>query len=304
MDWPGLYQLFMGALSGAWTYFCELLGFVFVFSLAELARPNGPRPRNASVLFNLSVTLLLVSLGAATGAVMVDGFAASALRRAGGPLASLARSEDVTAQLGLTLLFLLVFDFFYYWFHRLQHTRLLWWQHRVHHADEALSATTTFRHHWSESSLRALLLWLPMNLLIHIPPMTLGAVVALVTGWGFFIHANLRLGLGPLTPVVAGPMYHRIHHSSAVEHRDRNFAAYFPLWDLLFGTYVRPTTGAAPETGLGDGQRLVEDWRSVLLCPRPIRVAADRGREGPLAPDQPIADSPVLAGWSEERSGA
>src|SRR5437667_12142 len=34
---------------------------------------------------------------------------------------------------------LFVYDFFYYWFHRLQHANLwLWEQHKLHHSDQAL----------------------------------------------------------------------------------------------------------------------------------------------------------------------
>jgi sterol desaturase/sphingolipid hydroxylase (fatty acid hydroxylase superfamily) len=68
--------------------------------------------------------------------------------------------------------------------------------------------------------------------------------------WGFVNHANVRLPFGRLTVVVAGPQWHRIHHSVYPEHFDKNFAAFFPFIDRLFGTYYEPAQNEYPETGL------------------------------------------------------
>jgi sterol desaturase/sphingolipid hydroxylase (fatty acid hydroxylase superfamily) len=62
----------------------------------------------------------------------------------------------------------MVGDFFYYWFHRLQHTsRLLWRFHEVHHSIEDLSAWNS-NHHFTELIFRLPLIALPMNLLVHV----------------------------------------------------------------------------------------------------------------------------------------
>jgi sterol desaturase/sphingolipid hydroxylase (fatty acid hydroxylase superfamily) len=39
--------------------------------------------------------------------------------------------------------------------------------------------------------------------------------------------------------VVYPPTGHRVHHSALPEHRDKNFAGIFPIWDHLFGTYYQ-----------------------------------------------------------------
>jgi sterol desaturase/sphingolipid hydroxylase (fatty acid hydroxylase superfamily) len=45
----------------------------------------------------------------------------------------------------------LVTDFFFYWFHRCQHTvSVLWQAHMLHHSDMALNVTTTHRVHFVE----------------------------------------------------------------------------------------------------------------------------------------------------------
>ena len=76
--------------------------------------------------------------------------------------------------------------------------------------------------------------------------------------WGSFIHANLRLHLGVLTPVIAGPQWHRIHHSCLPEHQNKNFATLFPFIDLIFGTYYKPAPDEYPETGLLPEDRHVQ----------------------------------------------
>jgi sterol desaturase/sphingolipid hydroxylase (fatty acid hydroxylase superfamily) len=73
--------------------------------------------------------------------------------------------------------------------------------------------------------------------------------------WGFVNHANLRLHLGPLTALVSNPQWHRIHHSISIEHRDKNFAAFFPVIDIMFGTYYRPHKHEYPATGVAAASR-------------------------------------------------
>jgi sterol desaturase/sphingolipid hydroxylase (fatty acid hydroxylase superfamily) len=95
-----------------------------------------------------------------------------------------------------------------------------------------------------------------MGLLVQITPIE-GALILLVTShWSVFFHANLRLPFGPLTSVIGGPQYHRIHHSRLTKHQDRNFAAFFPIWDVLFSTYYRPRAGEWPATGLHSGEKI------------------------------------------------
>ena len=50
--------------------------------------------------------------------------------------------------------------------------------------------------------------------------------------------------------VIAGPQWHRIHHSLKAEHSNKNFAAFFPFIDLMFGTYYHPAQNDYPQTGL------------------------------------------------------
>jgi sterol desaturase/sphingolipid hydroxylase (fatty acid hydroxylase superfamily) len=216
---------------------------VFEFFL----KAEGDQPRN-NVVFNLKCGLFYLLLGGSLAAL-----AAKAVRALTfyGELKLLRLVTDgespwILIILG-ALLWVLVFDFFYYWFHRLQHSwSLLWRQHKLHHSDPSLNVTTTLRHHWLEEALRVPLITVPMAVFIEMDLLSVWVVATTVYTWGFFIHANLRLPLGPLTPFFGGPQVHRIHHSNRPQHADKNFAAFFPFLDIIFGTYYKPACGRVP----------------------------------------------------------
>lgn len=174
-----------------------------------------------------------------------------------------ALPDSFMGQVLQILAFYFIFDFFYYWLHRAQHKiPWLWAQHKIHHSDTSLNVTSANRHHWLETPLHGLAIWLPMGILFQQKPVTLGVLWTVFLLWGYFIHLNIRLSLGPLTPVFAGPQLHRIHHSTLDKHIDRNFAASFPIFDILFGTYCPPEKNEYPATGLVGGEDLNGVWRA------------------------------------------
>lgn len=173
------------------------------------------------------------------------------------------------------LVYLAIFDFAYYWFHRLQHTwPLLWSQHKLHHSDTSLNVTTALRHHWLEEPLRVFFMVLPMAILFDLTPAYSAGLAFVLSFWGFYIHINLDMHFGVVNRMLCTPQLHRLHHSMRVEHHDCNFAAIFPIYDVLFGTYVSPTRGDVPETGLHGGEKVTtirqanllpfQDWRLRL----------------------------------------
>jgi len=182
----------------------------------------------------------------------------------------IAFPETFVGQLMQVLVFLFIMDFFYYWFHRSQHVFPWFWaQHKIHHSEFSLNVTTGNRHHWLEEPLRVFALWLPIGLLFQQKPVTIAWLWSGFLLCGYFIHMNLRMSMGPLTPVFGGPQVHRIHHSNLPEHHDKNFAAFFPIFDILFGTYYKPQPGTYPTTGLADGEDLNGLGRASLA---PFRV--------------------------------
>lgn len=163
------------------------------------------------------------------------------------------------------LLTFLVTDFFYYWLHRSQHKiPLLWEQHSFHHSEMSMNASTGIRHHWLEIILQSLFIGLPLQLFFKLPLVSWGAVSFILAFWSFFIHSNIKLNMGILTSVFTGPQLHRLHHSIQEEHFDKNFAAYFPIWDIIFGTYCPPKKAEFPATGLTYLQKRGEKAYTLL----------------------------------------
>jgi sterol desaturase/sphingolipid hydroxylase (fatty acid hydroxylase superfamily) len=150
-------------------------------------------------------------------------------------------------------LYIFLIDFMEYAFHRAQHAwPFLWAMHSFHHSDASVNATTTSRNYWLEMPIKAIFVYPLVAALLKASPAVL-AIYGLSAWNRFFTHMNLRISFGHLWWLVTTPQYHRIHHSLEASHRDRNFAAYFPVFDLVFGTAYRPQAGEYPATGI-DGE--------------------------------------------------
>jgi sterol desaturase/sphingolipid hydroxylase (fatty acid hydroxylase superfamily) len=154
------------------------------------------------------------------------------------------------AELGFALAFALVWDLWQYWVHRLQHAWPVFWQtHKFHHSETALNASAQARAHILNYVMHSVM-YLPLLLVWGSMSPDFAATFVMFRLWGFVNHANTRLDLGRLTPIISGPHWHRIHHSTFAEHYDKNFAAFFPFIDILFGTYYRPGKDEYPPTGI------------------------------------------------------
>ncbi len=102
--------------------------------------------------------------------------------------------------------FALIWDLWQYWVHRWQHTSpFLWQTHKLHHSDRALNSTTQARHH-ATHYLLFMILYSPLLVLFGTMAPHAIAAFLMFQLWGFVDHANVRVHLGPVTPVVAGPL--------------------------------------------------------------------------------------------------
>jgi sterol desaturase/sphingolipid hydroxylase (fatty acid hydroxylase superfamily) len=52
--------------------------------------------------------------------------------------------------------------------------------------------------------------------------------------------------------VIAGPVFHRWHHTAAEHGGEKNFAPTFPVLDLLFGTFYMPKQTLPDRYGIAD----------------------------------------------------
>ena len=154
----------------------------------------------------------------------------------------------VTPQIALMLV---ASELLRYWLHFAAHRyRPLWRLHAVHHAPEKLYWLNVGRFHPLEKCLQYLLDALPFGL-IGVGPEVLAAAFVFYAVNGFLQHSNIRLRLGLLNLVVAGPELHRWHHSIKARESRRNLGNNLIVWDLLFGTYFRPTDRTVDRLGIG-----------------------------------------------------
>ena len=193
----------------------------------------------------------------------------------------------------LFVLYLLAYDFLYYWLHRAQHrSDALWAIHKLHHTERHVNVTTTLRVHWLEEIMKALVIVLPVSLLFDSVP-SAGWIAAILGLWLFFVHANLKVSFGPLSWLLTSPAAHRIHHSLDHAEANSNFAVIFPIWDILFGTYRRPVAGVWQKTGV-EGEEPPGFVRAVVepfIGGWRLRVTPPDGVDAQLVPSSPATRS-------------
>ena len=142
-------------------------------------------------------------------------------------------------------LYLVVFDFVNYWYHRAQHQFNWWWAlHSLHHSQRHMTMWTDNRNHLLDDVLRDLI-FVVVAILIGVGSGQFIALVALSQLSESFQHANLRLWFGRIGERLwVSPRFHRLHHSIGMGHESHgpsplggyNFGVLLPWWDMLFGT--------------------------------------------------------------------
>ncbi len=163
------------------------------------------------------------------------------------------------------LTFLVVSDFLLYWFHRLYHGAAMWKYHAVHHSSEDLDWISAARFHPVNILFGTVLVDVAL-LLAGISPNVMLWVGPFTTASSAFVHANLNWTLGPFKYVIAGPVFHRWHHTALWRGGSSNFAGTFPIWDLLFGTFYMPENQLPDAYGIDD-QSFPESFAAQMLYP-------------------------------------
>ncbi|MFJ2327265.1 sterol desaturase family protein [Pseudomonas sp. NPDC087690] len=129
-----------------------------------------------------------------------------------------------------------LYDFCYYWLHRMGHERnILWAAHSVHHQSEEYNLSTALRQ-TSTGFLLGWVFYLPMALL-GVPLLVFVSVAALNLLYQFWVHTRHIPKLGWFEWCFVTPSNHRAHHAQNALYMDRNYGGVFILWDRLFGTF-------------------------------------------------------------------
>lgn len=140
------------------------------------------------------------------------------------------------AGLGWWLLALLMWDFFYYWKHRLGHEISIFWAaHSVHHQSEDYNLSTALRQ-TSSDFLISWVVFLPM-LLVGMPVDVVAIVAAVDLIYQFGVHTQHIGKLGWFDRVFVSPSNHRVHHAQNAIYIDKNYGGILVLWDRLFDTF-------------------------------------------------------------------
>jgi sterol desaturase/sphingolipid hydroxylase (fatty acid hydroxylase superfamily) len=127
----------------------------------------------------------------------------------------------------------------------------MWKYHAVHHSSKELDWISAARFHPINIMLGSvatdvvlLLAGISPNVLVFLGPFTIAHSA--------FVHANLNWTLGPFRYVLAGPVFHRWHHTAAEQGGEKNFASTFPILDILFGTFYMPKQALPERYGVPD----------------------------------------------------
>jgi sterol desaturase/sphingolipid hydroxylase (fatty acid hydroxylase superfamily) len=135
---------------------------------------------------------------------------------------------------------LIVVDFVVYWLHRAMHEiDLLWRFHAIHHSTEYMDWLASSRLHIVEVLMTRFIATLPIFLLgFHTSAVF--AYLVFISFHAIFIHSNVRFRFPYLRWLIATPEFHHWHHSSEKPAIDKNYAAFIPIYDVIFKSVYMP----------------------------------------------------------------
>lgn len=238
------------ALTSGWSGFVFYWFLFLAIALFELLRPSR-RPRvaggdritvNFGLGFFIAVLQMVPLFTAYSAALLAEEHSFGVLRW-----------FDLPFWASVMVSFLLL-DLAGYVFHRASHeVPLLWRLHRVHHTDQNVDASTTFRAH-------------PLSLLVFIGFDFIIVYAMGIAPVGVLVYAvckslTMWLSHADITPssrisalfssLLVTPAFHHKHHSAEQIHTDSNYGEVLTIWDRLFGT-MSTRDGNVGRCGLGD----------------------------------------------------
>lgn len=163
---------------------------------------------------------------------------------------------------------LIVVDFFSYWIHRTMHeVPFLWRIHAVHHSSHQMDWLAASRVHVLELIINRFVGYIPL-LFMGFSPAATYAYLVFISFHAIFIHANVRFRFPYFRWLLATPEFHHWHHSSEKEAWDKNFAAFLPIYDVIFKTAHLPAH-LPKKYGTTSNTRVPEGFMAQLVYPIP-----------------------------------
>lgn len=144
-----------------------------------------------------------------------------------------------------------LYDYKYYWGHRLGHRmRWMWAAHVIHHSSQHYNLSTALRQTWTEGLTPGFILAIPL-FLIGIDPVIVYFVGGLNLIYQFWIHTEAIDKMPKWFEYIFNtPSHHRVHHGKNPRYLDSNYAGIFILWDRMHSTFIPEETTDPVEYGL------------------------------------------------------
>jgi sterol desaturase/sphingolipid hydroxylase (fatty acid hydroxylase superfamily) len=235
-----------------------------------LAGPGRPGRRTANLWLTATVFLLNWLLASVAAA-------AALFLRPAGLMAQLHWPLWLQITAGIVVL-----DFSVgYLSHRSMHMWPAMWRfHQVHHSDDFVDVTTTYRTHPVETIWRFLFTIVPVWVL-GLPALAVMVQRLLQATNGVIEHANIRVW-PPLDRVLSlvwvTPNVHKVHHSRVVSETNSNYANLLTVYDRLLGTYTPAERAESVVYGLEDAGPLAAAAYPALLA-LPFQAAQQTGED-------------------------
>jgi len=157
----------------------------------------------------------------------------------------------------LVLFFL--YDFCYYWAHRMSHEiNLFWGGHVVHHSSEEYNLSVALRQS-STQTLWTFFFYFPLAIL-GFDPVLLVLASGINLLYQFWIHTEAIGKMGFLEHFMNTPSHHRVHHGRNPKYIDKNHGGTFILFDKWFGTFQKEEE--TPSYGITTP---VKSWNPVWI---------------------------------------
>ncbi len=147
---------------------------------------------------------------------------------------------------------------------------VLWRFHRVHHSDDFVDVTTTYRTHPVETVWRFLFVFVPVWM-IGIPALAVVIQRLVSAANGILEHGNIRLWR-PLDRVLSlvwvTPNVHKIHHSRDRSETNSNYGNVLTIYDRMLGTFTPSDRAASVVYGLDEADpRRIGSFGGLLTMP-------------------------------------
>lgn len=271
--------------------------------LLERLRPERPAPatRDFSLALEAAHFVFNFELGYGLGLLGIE-LLDRGLRQAWAPFWPTSWPAPLQLLLAVTL-----YESTSYWQHRLFHRRAgLWAFHALHHSGSHLDLFRSARFHFIDFSTVSFIAFLPL-VVCGAPPAIVTLLAVLVSALGLAHHGNVRQRTPAwLDWLVCTPAVHRRHHSRRREESDANFGNTLMIFDVLFGTWARPThAGGPPELGIEEDP-LPGGFRGQLLGPfRRGYASATRPSAISIPGSSPsVASIGARSGWIGRTQGS